>query len=192
MRGRRECRDDVATKVVDSGATAVVNASCSASWRTLQSWVSQRQRTWGLQNQTSLSLLLLAGSKHGSRVIRRSAGGLRTFLLLLLRGRVPSGEATTAGRRSWVQAFSLGDNSVDSSFEDLVDTGHLFTTALHVEGAHLLGDSLALVVCDGGKSLSSEEVDAGTLVAQVGLETKENDGGGGAEMEDFRIPLCMC
>lgn len=69
MRGRRECRDDVATKVVDSGATAVVNASCSASWRTLQSWVSQRQRTWRLQNQTSLSLLLFARGHHGSRIL---------------------------------------------------------------------------------------------------------------------------
>lgn len=39
--------------------------------------------------------------------------------------------------------------------------------------------------------MSSEEVDASTLVAQVGLETKEDDGGGGAEMEDFGIPLGM-
>ena len=113
-------------------------------------------------------------------------------MLLLLRGRVPSGEATTAGRRSWVQAFSLGDNSVDSSFEDLVDTGHLFTAAFHVEGAHLPGDTLALGVGDGSESLGLEEIDAGALVAQVGLETKEDDRGGGAEMEDFGIPLGMC
>lgn len=72
-----------------------------------------------------------------------------------------------------------------------MDTGHLFTAAFHVEGAHLLSNGLALILCDGGKSLSSEEVDASTLVAQVGLETKEDDGGGGAEMEDFGIPLGM-
>ena len=112
--------------------------------------------------------------------------------MLLLRGRVSSGETTTAGRRSRVQTFSLGNDSIDGGFEDLVDTGHLFTTAFHVEGAHLLGDSLTLVVCNGGESLSSEKVDAGTLVAQVGLEAEEYDGSGGAEMEDFGIPLCMC
>jgi hypothetical protein len=112
--------------------------------------------------------------------------------LLLLRGRVSSGETTTAGRRSWVQAFSLGDDSVNGDLEDLVDTSHLFTTAFHVEGAHLLGNSLTLMVCDGSKSLSSEEVDAGALVAQVGLEAEEDDGSGWAEMEDFGIPLGMC
>jgi hypothetical protein len=112
--------------------------------------------------------------------------------LLLLRGRVSSGETTTAGRRSWVQAFSLGDDSVNGDLEDLVDTSHLFTTAFHVEGAHLLGNSLTLMVCDGSKSLSSEEVDAGALVAQVGLEAEEDDGSGWAEMEDFGIPLGRC
>lgn len=111
-------------------------------------------------------------------------------MLLLLRGRVSSVETTTAGRRSWVQAFSFGDDSVDGGFKDLMDTGHLFATAFHVEGTHLLSDSLALMMCDGGETLSSEEVDAGTLVAQVGLEAKEDDGGGGAEMEDFGVPLC--
>jgi hypothetical protein len=49
-----------------------------------------------------------------------------------------------------------------------------------------------LMVCDGSKSLSSEEVDAGALVAQVGLEAEEDDGSGWAEMEDFGIPLGMC
>jgi hypothetical protein len=73
-----------------------------------------------------------------------------------------------------------------------VDTSHLFATAFHVKGAHLLSDGLALVLCDGGKSLSSEEVDAGALVAQVGLETQEDNGGGWAEMEDFRVPLGTC
>lgn len=112
--------------------------------------------------------------------------------MLLLRGRVCSSETTTASRWSWEQAFSLGDDSVDGGLEDFVDTGHLFTTAFHVEGAHLLGDSLTLVLCDGGKSLSSEEVDAGALVAQVGLEAKEDNGSGRAEMKDFRVPLGMC
>jgi hypothetical protein len=112
--------------------------------------------------------------------------------LLLLRGGSSSGETATAGRRGWVQAFSLGNDGVDGDLEDLVDTSHLFTTAFHVEGAHLLGHSLTLMVCDGGKSLSSEKVDAGTLVAQVGLETEEDDGRGWAEVEDFRIPLGMC
>jgi hypothetical protein len=144
-----------------------------------------------LQNQTSLSLLLLAGCEHGSGSVWGSAGGLRTFLLLL-RSRVCGSETTTASRWSWEQALSLGDDSVDSGLENFVHTGHLFTAAFHVEGAHLLGDSLALVLCDGGKPLGPEEVDAGALVAQVGLETKEDDGSGRAEMKDFRVPLGTC
>lgn len=91
-----------------------------------------------------------------------------------------------------VQAFLLGDDSVNGGIEDFVNTRHLFTTALHVEGAHLLGDGLPLVICDGSETLGLEEVDTGALVAQVGLEAEEDDGGGGAEMEDFGVPLYPC
>lgn len=73
-----------------------------------------------------------------------------------------------------------------------MDTSHLFTAALHVKGTHLLGDSLALVGCDRSESLSFEEIDAGAFVAQVGLEAKEDNGSGRAEMKNFRVPLSLC
>lgn len=73
-----------------------------------------------------------------------------------------------------------------------MNTSHLLTAALHVQGTHLLGDSLALVGCDGSESLGFEEVDTGAFVAQVGLETKEDDRSGRAEMKDFGIPLGLC
>ncbi len=93
---------------------------------------------------------------------------------------------------NWFLETSSCLKQVMLGFEDLVHTGHLFTTALHVKGTHLLGDSLALVGCDGSESLSFEEVDTGAFVTQVGLEAKEDNGSGRAEMEDFGIPLGLC
>lgn len=40
--------------------------------------------------------------------------------------------------------------------------------------------------------MSFEEVDAGAFVAQVGLEAKEDNGSGRAEMKNFRVPLSLC
>lgn len=82
-----------------------------------------------------------------------------------------------------------GDDDLDSLLEDFVDAAHLLAAALHVAGAHLLGDGSALLLRDGGEALGLEEVDAGALGAQVGLETDEDEGGVGAEMEDFGVPL---
>jgi hypothetical protein len=54
---------------------------------------------------------------------------------------------------------------------------------------HLLGDGHALVAGDGGQALGFEHVDAGALVAEVGLEPDEDEGCVWAEMEDFGVPL---
>lgn len=40
--------------------------------------------------------------------------------------------------------------------------------------------------------MSFEEIDAGAFVAQVGLEAKEDNGSGRAEMKNFRVPLSLC
>ena len=103
-----------------------------------------------------------------------------------------SGEATTAGWRGLVEALCFGDDGVDGGFENLMDAGHLLTTALHVESTHLLGDRLALVCRDWSQSLGLEEVNAGALVAQVRFEAEEDDGRGWAEMEHFGVPLNLC
>jgi hypothetical protein len=42
---------------------------------------------------------------------------------------------------------------------------------------------------DGGEALGFEEVDARSLAAEVGFQADEDERGGGAEMEDFWIPL---
>jgi hypothetical protein len=77
----------------------------------------------------------------------------------------------------------------DGEVEDLVDTGHLLTAALHVVGTHLLSYRFALLGSDRSQTLCPEEVDAGLLVAEVGLETNQNNGGGGAEVQDLWVPL---
>lgn len=71
-------------------------------------------------------------------------------------------------------ALIIGDDNVDGPFEDLVDTAHLFATALHVERAHFLRDLLALLFCDGCEALRLEQVDAGSLRAEVRLEAYED------------------
>lgn len=84
-----------------------------------------------------------------------------------------------------------GHNDLDCLLEDLVDAAHLLAAALHVSCAHLLGDGHALLLGDGGEALRLEEVDAGALGAEVGLETDEHEGGVRAEMEDFGVPLSL-
>lgn len=109
--------------------------------------------------------------------------------MLLLQVAVLGGETATAGWGRLVQALCFCDDGVDGGIENLVDAGHLLTTALHVEGTHLLSDGLALVGGDGSETLGLEEVDAGALVTEIRLETEQDDGSGGAEMEDFGVPL---
>ena len=66
---------------------------------------------------------------------------------------------------------------------------HFFAAAFDVCCAHLLCDTLALFRGDGRETLGFEEVDAGAFGAEVGFEADEDEGGGGAKVEDFGIPL---
>ena len=77
----------------------------------------------------------------------------------------------------------------DSCVEDLLDTILLFTTALHVHGAHLLGDCTALLGCHWCETLRLQKLDAVFLVSKVGLKTKKHEWCCGAEVEDFGVPL---
>ena len=78
---------------------------------------------------------------------------------------------------------------VDGCVEDLVHAAHLFGRALHVECAHLLRDGFALLLRDGRQALGLKQLDAGALVAEVGLQTAEDDGCRRTEMQDFGVPL---
>jgi hypothetical protein len=51
--------------------------------------------------------------------------------------------------------------------KDLIDARHLLATAFHVEGAHLLRNSLSLLSGDGGETLGFEEVDAGSFRPEI-------------------------
>ena len=77
----------------------------------------------------------------------------------------------------------------DSAIEYLFDADLFFAAAFHVEGAHSLCECLALCSGDRGESLGLEELDAGFFVAEVGFEAEKHDGGCGAEVEDFGVPL---
>jgi hypothetical protein len=63
---------------------------------------------------------------------------------------------------------------VDGLFEDLVYTAHFLAAAFHVERAHLFGNFLALLLRDGCEALGLEEIDAGSLCAEVGFEAYED------------------
>ena len=86
---------------------------------------------------------------------------------------------------------STSNSNVDRSVEDLVHAVHLFGRALHVHGAHLVRDCAALLLCDGCQALRFEELDAGSLVAQVGFQAAEDDGSCWAEVQDLGIPLVL-
>lgn len=66
----------------------------------------------------------------------------------------------------WCLPF-VADGNGDSGVKDLFNTILLFTTALHVHGTHLLGDSTALLRGHRCETLRLEELDAVLLVAQV-------------------------
>lgn len=85
--------------------------------------------------------------------------------------------------------FFCADCRVDRKFKHLVHTAHLLAAALDVRGAHTLGHRLSLLRRDGGEALGLEQLDAGTLCAEVGFETNKDQGGGGTEVEYFRVPL---
>lgn len=83
----------------------------------------------------------------------------------------------------------VGDDCENGAVKDLVHAEHLLAAALHVFGVHLLRDGAALVGGDGGEALRLEHVDAGSLVAEVGLQTNKDERRVRAEVEDFGVPL---
>jgi hypothetical protein len=83
----------------------------------------------------------------------------------------------------------VANRHCDCHVEDVLYAVLLFRTALHVHGAHLLGDSAALLWGYGCEALGLEQLDAVPLVAEVGFEAEEHDGCRGAEVEDLRVPL---
>jgi hypothetical protein len=46
-----------------------------------------------------------------------------------------------------------------------------------------------LLWCDRCQALCLEEFNTGSLIAQVGLQANENNGCGGTEVQNLRIPL---
>ena len=84
--------------------------------------------------------------------------------------------------------LSLNDD-IDRQLEDAVHALHLLAAALDVGGAHAGRDRLALFRGDGGEALGLEQVDAGAFGAEVGFQAHEDEGRGGAEVQDFGVPL---
>lgn len=84
----------------------------------------------------------------------------------------PSTTATCSATRSVSipLAFFHTHCGIDGQFEDFIDTLHLLAAALEVECAHSICDCLSLLWGDGRQALGLEEVDAGALRAEVGLE----------------------
>lgn len=121
------------------------------------------------------------------------------FALLLLFGQIGHGrDGPVMPRCGRWGVFSAGicwrlpliaDSDGDGRVENLLDAVLLFTTALHVHGAHLLGDGTALLRGHRREALCLEELDAALLVAEIGLEAKKHQWCCGAEVEDFGVPL---
>lgn len=83
----------------------------------------------------------------------------------------------------------VADCDSNSCVEDVLDTILLFTTALHVQGTHLLGNSATLLGSHRRQALGLQQLNAVLLVAKIRLETEEHQWCCGAEVEDFRVPL---
>ena len=83
----------------------------------------------------------------------------------------------------------LPDGHLDGGVEDLLNARHLLGTALHVFGAHLACDGLALLRSDGCEALSFEELDTRALVPKIGLQAAEDNWGCRAEVKNLRVPL---
>lgn len=95
----------------------------------------------------------------------------------------------TAGGLCLKISAVVGDNGQQRLLKDLVDALHLLAAALHVLGAHLLGNGEALLGSHGRQTLRLEHVDARLLEAQIGLEADEDQRRVGAEMQDLGVPL---
>lgn len=90
--------------------------------------------------------------------------------LLLFAARWEGRRCPSCRRRHLGLFWSLvlvADCHCDGHVEDVLDTILLFTTALHVHGAHFLCDGTALVWRDGCQPLGFEELDAVLLVAEI-------------------------
>ena len=66
---------------------------------------------------------------------------------------------------------------------------HLLARALNIRCPHLPSNVLALLLRDRRQALGFEEIDAGAFGAEVGFQANEDEGRGGAEVEDFGVPL---
>jgi hypothetical protein len=98
--------------------------------------------------------------------------------------------SSNAGRRYSTRLLLLQtDSHIDSELKHVLHADHVLAAALRVYGPHSLGDATALLFGDGGETLGLEELDAVALGAEIGFEAHEDDGGCGAEVEDFGVPL---
>ena len=79
--------------------------------------------------------------------------------------------------------------SLNRQFENLVHAAHLLAATLDVYRTHLPGDALPLLLRHGREALGFEEFYARAFVAEVGFQADKYQRGGGAEVEDFGIPL---
>ncbi len=61
----------------------------------------------------------------------------------------------------------VGDNCIDSLFEDLMHTGHLLAAALHISCSHLPSYIHPLLLSNRRQSLGFEKVDACTLCSEI-------------------------
>lgn len=77
--------------------------------------------------------------------------------------------------RGHVALLFDGDNGINRLGKNLVHTAHLLTTALDIGGTHALGHAVALFRCDGSEALGFQELDAGSFVAQIGLEPHQDE-----------------
>lgn len=83
----------------------------------------------------------------------------------------------------------IGDYCENGALKNLVDTEHLLAAALHVLRIHFLRNGQALLRRYGREALRLKHVDACSLVAEVGLETNEDQGRIWAKVKHFGIPL---
>ena len=66
---------------------------------------------------------------------------------------------------------------------------HLFTGTLNVRCPHLPRNALSMLLRDWGQTLSLEEVNAGAFRAEIGFQADQDERSGGAEVQDFGVPL---
>jgi hypothetical protein len=85
--------------------------------------------------------------------------------------------------------FVFASGESDGSIENVVNANSFLGTAFHVHGVHLDCHGTALLWSDRSETLATEKLDACFLMAEVGLETAEDNWRGWAEMKYFGEPL---